>query len=303
MPANENKGVAFDLGGVGGGNQRPAHRRNAHGRDFGAQGGGLLVQPLGEFPVVAALVGPERTVKGDDAVLPVSGEEITVYDLERVIEFQRVEALQRGGEELQGIRGQRAHEDPRGGEHQHLLVGGETLLHESGRLQQRIDTLVIGFLKEIGQMGIDGVHQVEDLGLVHRDADILRHIAPLEDFAEALHGLLGGFRIQGVAIGRGKDDDNAALRGELLVHLLTLAMVSAVGQELGDVLLVAHPRGEKREQRGQHDGQRNRQPPPFREEVVYPKEEVRHLKKTGRKSKLFMQTNTIGKNISCVQNF
>jgi len=186
-------------------------------------------------------------------VLPVGGEEIAVDNLESVVEFQGVETLQCRGEELQRIRRQRAHEDPGSGEHQHLLVGGETFLHEVRSLQKRINTLVIRFFKQIRQVGVDSVHQVENLALIHGDADILRHVTRFEDFTETPHGLLGSLHIQSVTFGGGKDNDNAALRGELLVNLLILAIFLAIGQKLGDVLLVAHPRGEEREQGGQRD--------------------------------------------------
>ena len=125
-------------------------------------------------------------------------------------------------------------------------------------------------------MGIDRVHQVEDLGFIHGNADMLRHVALFQNLSETLHGLLGDLHVQGVALGGREDDDNAALRSKLLVNFLILTVFLAVGQELSDVLLIAHPRGEEGEQGGQHHSQRDGKPAPFLQEIVNVQKEICH---------------------------
>ena len=122
-------GIPFDLCGVGGSNQRGTHGSNLHARNLTLDGRHAFAQEYRQLAIVIALICPERTVKGDDTVLPIGGKKVAVHHLESVIEFQGIQSLKARSEQLQRIHGKRMHDRTRNREHQQLFVLRQPLLN------------------------------------------------------------------------------------------------------------------------------------------------------------------------------
>ncbi len=88
--------------------------------------------------------------------------------------------------------------------------------------------------------------------------------------AETFHGLLCLLDLQNPTGAVGKEHRNLVLARKLSVNLLILTTLVAARQELSDVLLVAHTRGEEGEKDRQHKCQRDCQPASFSQKIIYP---------------------------------
>ena len=132
-------------------------------------------------------------------------------------------------------------------------------------------------------MGIDRIHQFENLRFVDGDIQIFDHFATLQFLPEELNGRLNRLIVNLLAFGR-EDHNDAVLGGKLLIDFLVFLALITRGQEARNVLLIAHPRGEKGKESGQHDRQPDGQPSSLFQKVIYPQEELRHLFNKGRKN-------------------
>ena len=132
-------------------------------------------------------------------------------------------------------------------------------------------------------MGINRIHQIEDLRFIDGDIQVLHHLATLYGLPKPINCRLNRLIVNIITFGR-EDHDNAVLSGKLLIHFLVFLTFIAGGQESGDILLVAHPRSEEGKESGQHHSQSDRQPAPPLQKVIYTQEKLRHLYKKRRKN-------------------